>query len=91
MANIDKKIKRRLRIEGKTNNISGHYVTVHDADTGEPIENITALTIHVGVGKLNKAEVIYYPSDHHLPIEKKITTDNPEFSLTALEYLQEEK
>lgn len=38
---IDKNYRGRIRVEGKPGETLGYMLTVHDADTGEAIENIT--------------------------------------------------
>lgn len=80
--------KRRIRVEGKPDELKGYMLTVHDADTGEEITNFTDVEMHLHVMLLNTATVIYLEEDEYgRPIEKTGVTENPEVAVTALETL----
>lgn len=92
--------KRRIRIEGKQDDTRGYMLTVHDAQTGEEITNVKAVTLRLHVETVNVAEVVYYnnyeqgrrlidPRSHL--IEGFATLDNPEVAVTAYERLPEER
>ncbi len=85
--------KRRIRVEGKPDALNGFALTVHDADTGEVIEHVYCIDMHLGATQINTATIHYYDFDSNgeivvkdgTPIKRSLETDNPEVALTALE------
>ncbi len=74
--------KRHIRVEGKPEHLAGYLLTVHDAETGEQITNITSVDLHLEPDLLNVATVTYIEQDEH---EKTGLSARPEVSVTALE------
>lgn len=88
---MHKNFHRRIRIEGKPDAIEGDLLTVSDAQTGEQITNIKRVAVLLDVTHDNKAIITYYEKDEsgelvvkdHEPVERTVTVDNPELSVTA--------
>lgn len=59
---IDKNYRGRIRVEGKPGETLGYMLTVHDADTGEAIENITDIELSLGVHHKNRVKITCYVS-----------------------------
>lgn len=93
--------KRRLRIVGKPGDVRGATISVYDAETGETITNVKAITLHLHVEHVNHAVVTYYEANEEGklradpsgggPIESTITLASPEVDVTACELSSEER
>jgi|SRR5579872_1949731 len=85
--------KRRVRIEHKPFEQSesskkpvGYMTTVHDADTGEQITNISDIVIYLRATSINEAAITYYEQDAAFDHTKKTTISaNPELDVLAME------
>lgn len=85
--------KRRIRIQGKQDDLIGHSIQILDAETGDLIPNIAKVTIYLNPTDINKAELTYYETDGSgslvvkdgKPVERVETTENPDVDLTAME------
>jgi hypothetical protein len=75
----------RLRIEGKPDETRGYMLTVHDAETGEPITNVVKVTLYLSVDDRNYADVVYSSSHQKQPLLNVLVTNNPEVAVTAFE------
>lgn len=86
MAEMTPSRKRRIRIEGKPDELCGYLLRVFDADTGEPITNIKSIAIRLSAEHDNEADITYYDKAT-LPGEpgeqRTITLKNPEIAITA--------
>ncbi len=88
---IHKNFHRRIRIEGKPDAVEGYLLTVSDAQTGELIANVKRVAVLLDVMHDNKAIITYHEKDEsgklvvkdHEPVERTVTVDNPELSVTA--------
>lgn len=95
MAAMNQRWKRRIRIEGKPDEMLGFMIQVFDAESGEMVTNITKLVVTLSVEGENTAEVTYYEKKadgvgfvldtHHDPVQQTITVPDPEISVTAYE------
>jgi hypothetical protein len=56
--------------------------TVHDADTGEEVTNVTDAVIYLRVNSVNEAAITYYEKDHS---KKTAISANPEVDVLAME------
>lgn len=84
--------KRRVRIEYKAPENSehskkpvGYMCTVHDADTGEEITNITDIVVYLRVNGINEAAITYYDDLPNKPTKKTSTSPDPELDVLAME------
>ena len=85
--------KRRVRIEYKPFEQSehskkpvGYMCTVHDADTGEEITNISDIVVYLRVSSINEAAITYYEKDDgHNRTKKTAMSANPELDVLAME------
>lgn len=85
---MHKNFHRRIRIEGKPNEVQGYMLTVHDAETGEEISNVESIELRVGVGHENSATLHYYEKhasgrivkNNSEPVMGEVTTHDPELS-----------
>jgi hypothetical protein len=90
---IDKDHKRRVRIQGSPDDTVGHNVHICDVETGEEIINVKSAIVYLDVKDMNKVELTYYKSNytteelkqHDGPPIERITLDNPEIDVIALE------
>lgn len=87
--------KRRVRIEYKPFETHpelhkkpvGYTATVHDADTGEEIPNISDIVVYLRVSSINEAAITYY-EDADRPgnlRKKRAMSANPELDVYAME------
>jgi hypothetical protein len=95
--NVSELYKRDIRIEGKPDNKPMGYMTkVTDIETGEMVPGVKSATVYLNAASENKAVLTYYKLDAHgkyifdnggEPVEKTVTVDNPEVSVTAMEQI----
>lgn len=83
--NITSNWRRRVRIEGcPPDNLAGYMLRIRDQETGELLENIYEVTIHLRATSSNQAEIAYYED---LPngqfTTRTATTEQPQISLAA--------
>jgi hypothetical protein len=85
--------KRRVRIEhkpfehnGSGKKPVGYMTTVHDADTGEEITNITDVVVYLRVNGINEAAITYYEEDNtKRPTKNTAMSANPDVDVLAME------
>ncbi len=93
---IDQSYKRRVRIEGKPDEMHGYKLTIQDIETGEQIMNVMGVAIYLSPGEMNVAELRYYRmnakeriehnfDDAFEPIVETVRVDNPEIAISAYE------
>lgn len=80
---IDKNYRGRIRVEGKPGETTGYMLTVHDADTGEAIENVTDIALYIGVHHENRAYLTCRFSKNN-NIETADSIADHEIDLTAI-------
>jgi hypothetical protein len=90
---MHEEFRRRVRIIGKPDNVTGWAVTIIDTETDETIEAVNKAVITLIAGEVNMVELTYYETDeaNHIvvqdgePIIKRIKLQHPEIDLYALE------
>ena len=93
---IDQQYKRRIRIEGKPDEMHGYKLTIHDIETGKQIMNVMGVAIYLSPGEINVADLTYVRTNakgrlEHDPdyafesIVETVRIDNPEIVISVYE------
>lgn len=92
---------RRLRIVGKPGDTKGYMLQVHDADSGEAINNIHHIDLTLDAKEKITANVTYYMVNasgqtlvayqdaEPVPDERTVTTEVVEIDVTAIEDIED--
>lgn len=89
------RFRRRIRIEGKLDDLKGYRLSVRDVETDEEIINVIKAVITLDAREYNGVELTYAETDengkyiiqHGDIVQKRLRLNFPEISLTALEEL----
>ena len=98
----NRQYKRRVRIEGKPDEMHGYKLTIHDIETGKQIMNVMGVAIYLSPGEMNVADLTYvrtnakgrleHDPDHSFePIIETVRVDNPEIAISAYEREKEDQ
>jgi hypothetical protein len=93
------RVKRRVRIEGKLDDLAGYNLKIIDLDTGEEITNITKAEITLLPGECNTVKFTYLKENERgkAYMEQtgevaigEVVINSPDLSFTANEFSETE-
>jgi hypothetical protein len=90
---IQEGFKRRVRIEGKLDDLKGYRLKIYDVETGEEITNVVKALIILDAREYNAVELTYAETDEQGKyimqdgdiVRKTVRVHFPDIAITAFE------